>query len=287
MATKGKNEVAVKEETALSTEVLDFGDDAGLGYENQTNDDISIPFLNVLQGQSPEVLAEDSDMKAGMIYNTVTQEAVKGSVGVTIVPVTTEHVFVEWIPRKQGGGFVAAHAPESAVVLKAKAESVKFGKYKVGDRETGNDLVETFYVYALDAETGSYMIVPFASTKIKPYRSWNSACKLFNHTAYNIPKRPPMFAHQVKLTTESESRNDGDSYNYRMNPANAATVVDGVKRPAILNSMIGVNNPLFTEAKHFLKLIQEGVAKASYDNAKQDGEATKPVAADDDSKVPF
>lgn len=278
-----KKELAVKEETAVSTEVLDFGDDAGAGYENQTNDDVAIPFLNILQGQSPEVLAEDSDLKAGMIYNTVTQEAVKGSVGVTIIPVTTEHVFVEWIPRKQGGGVVATHKPESSVVLKAKAESVKFGKYKVGE----NDLVETFYVYALDAETGAYMIIPFASTKIKPYRSWNSACKLFNHTAYNIPKRPPMFAHTVRLTTEGESRNDGDSYNYRMNPANKGTEKDGVKRPAILNSMIGVNNPLFTEAKHFLKLIQEGVAKASYDNVKQEGEATKPLAADDDSKVPF
>jgi hypothetical protein len=125
MATKKSDQaVALKEETALSTEVLDFGDDAGLGYENQSNDDIQIPFINVLQGLSPEVTAEDSDYKAGMIFNTVTQEAVKGSEGMVIVPVTTQHIFVEWIPRDKGGGYVGTHLPESEVVQKAKAESV-------------------------------------------------------------------------------------------------------------------------------------------------------------------
>ena len=55
MATKKDDSkaVALKEETAVSTEVLDFGDDAGKGYENQSSDDVQIPFLNVLQGQRP------------------------------------------------------------------------------------------------------------------------------------------------------------------------------------------------------------------------------------------
>ena len=278
--------VALKEETALSTEVLDFGDDAGKGYENQSNDDVQIPFLNVLQGLSPEVVDEDSDMKAGMIFNTVTQEAVKGSEGMVIIPVTTQHLFVEWIPRDKGGGYVGTHLPESEVVQNAKAAATKFGKYKNGE----NDLVETFYVYALDAETGAYMIIPFVSTKIKPYKAWNSACKLFNHTAYNIPKRPPMFAHQVSLTTEKESRTSGDSYNYRMAPVNPATGKkdDGSFRPAIYNSMIGVKNPLFTEAKHFLSLINEGVAKADHTTATQEEGASKAAkSADDDKACPF
>lgn len=276
--------VALKEETALSTEVLDFGDDAGKGYENQSNDDIQIPFLEVLQGLSPRVVDEDSDLKAGMIFNTVSQEAVKSSEGLVIIPVTTQHLFVEWVPRLKGGGYVGTHAPESDVVQKAKAEAVKFGKYQVKE----NDLVETFYVYALDAETGNYMIIPFVSTKIKPYKTWNSACKLFNHTAYDIPKRPPMFAHKVRLTTEKESRAGGDSYNYRMTPVNPATgkKEDGSFRPAIYNSMIGVKNPLFAEAKHFLSLINEGTAKADHTTATQEEGASKPKA-DDDSKVPF
>lgn len=277
--------VALKEETALSTEVLDFGDDAGAGYENQSNDDVQIPFLNVLQGLSPEVVDEDSDFKAGMIFNTVTQEAVKGSEGLVIIPVTTQHIFVEWIPRDKGGGFVGTHLPESPVVQKAKEEAVKFGKYKVGD----NELVETFYVYAMDADTGNYMIIPFVSTKIKPYKSWNSTCKLFNHVALGIPKRPPMFANRVRLTTEKESRTSGDSYNYRMSPMNPATgnKDDGTFRPAIYNSMIGVKNPMYTEAKHFLSLVNEGVAKADHGTAKQDDAVSKPKAADDDSNVPF
>jgi hypothetical protein len=50
-----KKEVVAEDPTKNVPAVLDFGDDAELGYENQNNEDVSIPFLNILQGLSPQV----------------------------------------------------------------------------------------------------------------------------------------------------------------------------------------------------------------------------------------
>jgi hypothetical protein len=268
--------------TASVPAVLDFGEDSGLGFENQTQADISIPFLNVLQGLSPQVEAEDSPYKSGMIYNTVTEEAYKGSSGLSIIPVHTEHKFVEYVPRIKGGGFVAIHEEGSPVVEKAKNESTKFGKYQTPD---GNEIVETFYVYALDAETGAYLVIPFASTKIKQYRAWNTRVNLFNHRSFGIPGKPPLFAHVVRLTTEKESRKGGDSFNFRLNPVNPERVVDGKTYPAILTSMIGPKDERYQVAKSFLEMIKEGKATAAHEtnthNVETEGAST------DNSKVPF
>ena len=284
-AKKKDHDLVETDPTAQVPATLDYGDDAELGYENQTSADLKPAFLNVLQAGSPEVLAEDSTLKAGMLYNTGTKEAVKGSEGLIIIPVKTEHLFVEWIPRSQGGGFVATHKPESDIVLKAKAESKKFGKYSVGD----HDLVETFYIYALNVATRSYMIFPLASTKIGPYRDWNTETRLFDYTAFNIPKRPPIFAHQVRVTTVLEKRpGKGDSYTVCLQPAYPETEVNGEKRPAIVNSMIGVDNPLYLDAKKFLKSYNEGNVQVDYESAGQEPDMTvHTTVSDDDRNVPW
>lgn len=263
---------------------FDFGDDAGKGFENQTKEDFSIPFLTVLQGLSPQVQMEDSPYKVGMIYNTVTERGVKGSEGLKIVPVTTEHKYVEYVPRDAGGGFVAVHDPNSALVEDAKRRSTKYGKYKTPE---GNELVETFALYAIDADTLEGFVIPFSSTKIKIYKDWNSRINLFNHRMYGIKSQPPMYAHVVRLTTEKENRTSGDSYNYRMNPVNPDRVVDGKLYPAILCSMIGPNDPRYQAAKGFLEMIQSGMAKAdhaSHSAPAEDVGGTKEASGAD---IPF
>lgn len=262
---------------------FDFGSDADLGFENQTQADNAIPFLNVLQGLSPQVQGEDSPYRAGMIYNTVTEEAFKGSVGLTIIPVYTEHKFVEYVSRDAGGGFVAAHEDNSPVVIKAKQESTKFGKYKTA---AGNDLIETFYLYAMDAETGGFMVIPFSSTKIKQYKAWNTRVNLFNHRAFGIPGKPPLFAHVVRLTTEKESRKAGDSYNFRLNPVNPEKTVDGKVYPAILTSMIGPKDQRYQSAKGFLDMIKAGKAVAAHETNSNVVETEGSVSTDS-SKCPF
>ena len=282
-AAKAEENLPVSQEdpTAGVPATFDFAEDAGLGYENQTNADIAIPFLNVLQKGSPQIDAEDSPYKPGMLFNTVTEEAYKGSEGLTIVPVTTEHVFVEWIPRDNGGGFVGVHKPDSPVVMKAKAESKKYGKYKT---PAGNDLVDTFQLYAIKADDPEdFFIIPLTSTKIKPYKTWNTKVKKFNPRPFGIDCKLPMFCHRVKLTTVKEVRGEYTSYTLEFNPLNAATET----HPAIWNSMIGTKHPAYVAAKEFLAAIQSGIAKAAYETNSQDVAESGSGATIEDEAAPF
>ncbi len=244
--------------------VIDYGQDAGAGYEGQTKDDLSVPFINVLQSNSPEV-TEREGAKPGMLYNTVTEEFGKD---VVFVPACTDHVFVEWTPRVKGGGFVGVHKLDSPVVKAAKAASTKYGKYST---PAGNDLVETFYVYAvtLDAEdqpTGM-AVLGFTSTKIGEYKRWNTKISMFMVPGPNGTKqRPPMFAHRVHLSTFKDRNEKGEFFNITLRPA----------KGDLAQSLLPPGHPAIESARELRKLVNEGFAKAAYSTAAQDEAPASP-----------
>lgn len=210
---------AVQKKMEVSTEVHDYGDLAGKGFEGVTHEDFAMPFLNLLQGLSPEVGAEGEDAKVegatpGMIINSVTKELYDGKEGVIFVPVTTQHIYVEWKPRDQGGGIVGRHELDSEIVAAAKQASEKFGSYKTDE---GNDLIETFYMmgYTLESadaeEPKEVVVIPFTSTKIKVYKRIMQMVNTFKG-------RPPLFANRLHFTSVAEKNNKGSFFNYDIKP---------------------------------------------------------------------
>jgi hypothetical protein len=234
----------------------DFSDYAGQGFEGQTAEDLSIPFLALLQAGSPQLTVEGTEAKAGMIINTVTEELFEGKKGVLFVPVVTQHVYVEWIPRDQGGGYVGQHAINSKVVADAKAASTKFGKYRVGE----NDLQETYYLYGLlTNEEGDteMVVVAFTSTKIGVYRKLNSKLSAFTKTnAQGRKYNPPLFSHLCRLSAVLDKNNKGTFYNWEIKPANGE----------IKNSTLTTEDPRFLAALRLRDLLKTGAAKVNYDN---------------------
>ena len=248
-------------------ELYDFGDDVGDGFEDQTSEDYSIPFISVLQGLSPQVEDETLGARPGMLYNTVTEELYKGSDGFEFVPVVTQHVFVEWVPRDAGGGFVGIHQLDSDVVKLAKESSTEFGKYFTPE---GNTLTETFYVYGvmLDEEGNEMVVViPFTSTKIGVYKKWNTRIAAFKING----KRPPIYAHKVRVTTVKEERAKGTSYNLVLKAANGD----------LKSSLINPASDLFQTAKAARELVVGGTAKVAYESQEQDAGSEKPINMDD------
>lgn len=167
-------DVATAASTAVSLEdeYAALAQDAGGGYANQTSEDVAVPFLVILQPGSKEVLAEGSDAKGGHIINKSTGQLIPGNAGVTFIPATTRHVFVEWVPRDSGGGYVGEHELDSELVKRVRSTQ-PLGSYKMPDGE--NELIETYYVYgiALDVEgTGYPAVMAFSSTHIKAYKDW-------------------------------------------------------------------------------------------------------------------
>ncbi len=135
-ATKKSKAMVPKEDAALVK--LDYGDDAGKGVEDLGTEHYLVPFLMLLQSNSPQCKGEDSEARPGMLYNTVSEEAVSGKTGSMYTLAAVNRVFVEWRSRESGGGFIARHDPNSELVRHAVASSEKFGQNKTTG---GNDPV--------------------------------------------------------------------------------------------------------------------------------------------------
>ncbi len=261
-------DVAVKEQNTAMAEYGAYADYAGAGFENQTSDDYSIPFLQILQALSPQ-LQENDSLRQGMILNTVTGEVWDGKKGIAFVPATTQHVYVEWKPRDAGGGFVGIHEVNSDLVNHAKAASSEYGKYSTPD---GNELIETFYVYGIaldDDGNASEAVLAFSSTKIKKYKGWMTKAKTIQIPLPDGRRIPaPLFAHRYRLKTVSEKNNKGQFFNWD------AIAFDGANDQ---EARLLTDDPLFQSAVNIKSMIEQGKARAAY-------ESQAPGSADEEAQ---
>lgn len=249
-----------KGSTALTNlETVDYGEYATAGFENTSGDDFSIPFLDILQGQSPEVESLPS-AKPGMFHNTVTDDLFDGKEGVSVIVVATQHEFVEWVPRNKGGGIVGRHAVNSDVVAAARQQSEKFNELYT---EGGNELVETFYAYLiLNLADGPLpAVLSCSSTRIKPYKAMMTKANMIMVPDGKGGKRkPPLFAHKFRLTTEKRKNNDGEWFTF-------VVAFDSEDKSAV-GARLAPDNPLFQAAVEFYEVIKAGAFKTN-----EEGEA--------------
>ena len=255
---------------------FDYGEDSGAGFEGTKGSDLSVPFLGILQSNSPQVEDKDPEgAESGMLYNTVTRELFNGDKGVLWLPCHKEQAYVEWVPRAKGGGFVGLHDPAGEVVSKAIQENdgEVFGKLSIGD----NELAETFYVYGLLLdedlkETMGFAVISFTSTKIKPYRDWMTAM-------YTLKGRPPMFANRARIRTIKQKNEHGTYYNFRIDPA-IDTWAKSLINPA-------ENGSLLEEARDFRKMVTSGMARAAFETQNATGDGNSGGGGDDEKDPPF
>lgn len=261
---KTEDEIPFGSNTELTTTAntlpvaTDYAEYLGQGFENHTSEDYAVPFLNVLQSNSPAVESHAS-ARPGWLLNTGNEEFFDGATGVAFIPSYTQHVFVEWVPRNEGGGFVAVHALDSEVVKKAKAEQ-EFGKYKmIKGNPKSNDLVETFYVYGIlltDNGAASQVIIAFTSTKNKVYKQWMDKARSIQ---VKLPDGRrvvmPLFAHRYRITTVAQKNKKGSYFNFRVS-------YDGKDAETC---RLSTKDPLFLQAADFYESIQQGTVKAAYE----------------------
>lgn len=258
-------EVATAKTTAVAASgAFDYGEMAGSGFEDVTKDDLSIPFLNILQSNSPEVEEELIEgAKSGMFLNTVTKELMSGEKGFVFQPVEMTEAWVEWKPRNSGGGFVGMHDPNSELIKQVIADNggsrippLGPDKKRVPFKNGENELVETYYVYGLilnedGSEVESFAVLSFSSTKIKPFRDWKTAM-------YLIKGKPPIFANRARISTTRQKNDSGTYHNFKVAPMNdtwAASLIDPV-----------AEKHLIEEGLAFKKMVAEGDASADFNH---------------------
>lgn len=271
-------------ETAL--ESFDFGKDAGQGFENQDLSFRKLPMIVVLQSNSPQVLESRGSVRAGQLFNTVTNEVADE---MTVVAGCLDKTWLAFVPRDDGGGFRGRHDPSSKIVKDAiaRAEGRVFGKLsvpqppdpKTGKPQPNHELVETFEMFAITtkgADPTGFAVIPFQSAKIKVLKNWNSQVEQFAPKIGAKQFRPreiPMFAHVVKITTEMESNAKGSYFVPVLSPANGGD--------DLLKSLIGPKDARYQAAKQLHDDVMAGHAKAAYETMQQE------PAADAEASVPF
>lgn len=188
-----------------------------VGFEEADADAYAIPFLAILQSNSPQCKRSEGEYikgaEEGMLFNTVTRDIYNGDDGLEIVPVHYQRVFAHWVPRDEGGGFLGEMSVDDPRIQEAEREGSR-----LVDKD-GNYIVDTRKHYVIVKKPdGEFepMLITMSSTQLKKSRQImtrlrnlklrNSSGKLFT---------PPMFASFFKMVTVPESNKEGSWYGWK------------------------------------------------------------------------
>lgn len=230
--------------------IADLQQFAGAG-QAQDASDFAIPFLQILQNLSPQCkqghAKQIKGLVAGMIFNTVNNEAFDGQEGVVVVPCFFDTTFVEWKPRESGGGLVAVHDRKTGERLEAQSQRDEKNHSILPN---GNEIRRTAQYYVLlvgKNGKASPAIISMSSTQLKVSRKWNTAIAdaviTINETNYPAPS----FAKKYKLTTWLETKGKDDWFSWKVEDAGFLGSED---------------KALFAKAKEFYVSVSSGKVKA-------------------------
>lgn len=242
---------------------FDYGEDSGASFKTLGAESMMIPFITVLQGQSPQIESLEG-AKPGMLVNSVTNELFTPTEGLAFVPSDARRVFMQWRPRKQGGGIVGRHEPNSEFVQRITGGKAVFGRIEV-DKDGqvvanpgkealpgSTEVIETYYMYGIAVgKDGSFgpACVSFSSTGIKAFRNWRTQIALIQLPTPNGGRiNPPAFAHRFRITSQKEKNSEGEWW---------AMVVkfDGADAAA---ARLGKTNPLYMAARDLARSVNDG-----------------------------
>ena len=204
-----KQVVKMKENGAM---ILPEGadNDAALGGTLSAAD-ISLPFLRIMQGLSPQVDPDHAGYIKGVVPGdivlTVHNKTWEGrNEGVEIVFCHFSRVFVEWRPTEAGGGIVNTYGPDNPIIN----SGTRTDKGKI-ILPTGNELIETAYHAVLVKTDAGWTeaVMPLKSTMLKVSRAQNTV--LDGLRALNSKKekvQAPRWSVRYKMTTVKEQKAD-------------------------------------------------------------------------------
>lgn len=232
-----------KTQEAGQVAAYDWSQSQVTGLENVTQQDLGIPFLQILQKGSPQIDEAHPEHKSkriegaavGDIINTVANTIVwnrKSPQPLEFIPCKYEKLFVEWTPREKGGGIVKTH--QSAVIL---AECTRNNRGQ-DELKSGNIIVTTAYFYGLAVVDGDTtpVIIGFSSTQLKKAKQWLNmamALKMTNATGQKFT--PPIFSHKYGLKTIPESNDKGNWYGWQISclgPINEPSLIQEASEAA-------------------------------------------------------
>ena len=213
------NEVAIKEKAGAVAN-LNIEQFADAGFENVDSKSLALPFLKVLGQLSPQVTQGDSqfisEARAGMIYNTVTDELYDGAKGITVVPCYYKLEYIEWKDREKGAvAPVNVYTSDSDIM--SKTTRGDDGKDRL---ENGNYIEETasHYVLIVEPDKTSTALLTMKSTQRKKSKKWNSMMMSLRQKRKSGAGffKPAPFTQRYSLKTVLEKNNLGSWFGWEI-----------------------------------------------------------------------
>ena len=218
-----KNTIKVKENNALQT--VNIEQFADKGFDNVDSKSLALPFLKVLGQLSPQVTQGDSnfipDAKAGMIYNTVTDELYDGHKGITVIPCYYKLEYIEWKDRDKGAVAPVNVYPSDSDIM-TKTTRGDDGKDRL---QNGNYIEETasHYVMVVEPDKTSTALITMKSTQRKKSKKWNSMMMSLRQQRKNGKGffKPAPFTQKYLLATVLEKNNMGSWFGWEISHVGA------------------------------------------------------------------
>lgn len=258
---KKNTDVEVKPKNTAVGAPMAFESDAGGGFENADKDSYAIPYLVVLQAQSPQCLRKDSayidGAESGMFLNIATGELYSGVEGILVAPAYFQRRYVKWGARETGGGYKGDFAPEDLNL--AAMDRDDRGRYLCTD---GAYLADTRYHFCILIGSGGVpqpVVMSMASSQIKKSKGWMTRMSNLKIEGERGQYTPPTFSHLYRIVTVGESNEKGQW--------------DGVK--ITLERRLGSepgDSFIYATAKEFREQIVAGVAKVEEPSTGDDGD---------------
>lgn len=287
--TKTKTEVAKAKDAQLPAEFLDELADAGQEHQEALGkDDMSIPFLQILQQLSPQCTKGKPEFIKGAepsdLFNTVTQQLFKTRddndnpvEAMRILPIHYKRSFIEWIPRAKGGGIVKEYSVEEGLSIVTARNELNQDIIQEGSPlgTPGNQLNDTHTHFAFQIlEDGSWtpIILTMSSTQIKPSKDLNN---LVSNVKLPDGRKAPRFFGIYSVTTQQRTNDQGSWYVWKFE-----------KVDDVLNAN---RMDMFRDAKGFIEGIKAGEHKADYSKMAGDENPSTEGApkGGKDDEVPF
>jgi len=252
-----KNAVAVKAQSTAVVVAEEFEAFAALGMDQVRSEDMSIPFLRILAQLSPQVNKRDGayvdGAEAGMLYNTVANEAYDGEKGVLVIPCYYNRRYVEWKPREKGGGYVNSYDVDDKIV------NTTYRDDRGNDvLPNGNLLTNTaqFFVLLL-SEDGmpQRCLITMTSTQLKKARKWVTQMQSRTAMGKNGMFVLPMMSQVYRLRTVEERNDKGSWFGWEISHERSLDLAN--------------EKPLFDLGVSFSKSVRAGEVKVKEDQGAE------------------
>lgn len=224
-ASAAKKELA-KADTGrelAKSNVVDLEADAGVGQETMDRNDYAIPRLTILQDLSPQVKKTEQGYikgaETGNICDILNELLFDGESGIIVVPASYRRAYIEWRPRKDGGGFAGDHGSDGAILDQCK-ENPETGVRNVLPNGNTIATVGEYFVFLVQKD-GSFTpyVLSMAGSQLKKARRWNTMINQLR-----VPRKeggtfnPAMFYRSYQLTTVPERNDKGSWFGWKISP---------------------------------------------------------------------